>query len=57
MTAESALARLHAKIDEAETIQQSAAYCLTALAILGTSAPDVLEFILDRADDREAAGL
>lgn len=57
MTAEQVLARLHAKIDEAATAQQISTYCMTALAILGNEVPEVLEYILDRADERHEAGL
>jgi hypothetical protein len=51
---EQGLDRLAATV-EPMTHKQRAEYLFLALAILGSNAPDVLAFILDRADERMSA--
>lgn len=49
---EDALDRLANRAGEFTTTDQRSRYLFLCLAILGSSAPDVLAFILDRADER-----
>lgn len=54
---EAALDRLGNKAATFDTTEQRAKYLFLCLAILGGNAPDVLTFILDRADERTEVGL
>lgn len=57
MTAEQAITRLSNAASAWATTEQRAAFLFVLLSILGTEEPQVLEYILDRADERLEAGL
>lgn len=54
---EAVLDRLGQTASAFDTTEQRAQYLFLALALLGSSAPDVLAFVLDRADERMEVGL